>query len=98
MISPCATVPLPGGRPAPSGPLLMSHGAISAGAMGCPNCGGCADAAFDAAISIAAQTARHLRVHIGGLALLVDAPACNGVIVVYAPKAVRRVLDLAKVR
>src|SRR5688572_25718504 len=87
MASPCMAVPRPGGRPAPSGPMLMSHGAISAGAMGCPNCGACADAAFGAAMSIAAQTARLLSIHIGRLPLLVDAPACDRVVVVDAPKA-----------
>src|SRR5215472_11590363 len=29
--SPCLGVPLPGGRPAPSGAMLMSHDAISSG-------------------------------------------------------------------
>src|SRR6266850_2776050 len=74
-------VPRPGGRPAPSGPMLMSHAAMSAGSIGCPNCGAWARAA-GAMVSIDTQTAMGLSVNIAGLPHLVDAPACDGVVVV----------------
>src|SRR3954469_6096966 len=34
--SPCWTVPLPGGKPAPSGAMSMSQPAISSAVAGCP--------------------------------------------------------------
>ena len=37
MRAPCADVPLPGGRPPPSGETLMSQAAISAGLTGFPS-------------------------------------------------------------
>src|SRR5438876_11144363 len=39
MGAPCAGVPLPGGRPVPSGRMLMSQAAISAVSMGLPRLG-----------------------------------------------------------
>src|ERR1700738_4090816 len=86
MASPSIAVPRPGGRPTPSGPTLMSHGAISASAIGCPNCGAWARAA-DATVSIDMQTAMCLSVNIASLPLLVDAPACDGVVVVATTQA-----------
>src|SRR6516225_3414093 len=86
MASPSIAVPRPGGRPTPSGPMLMSHAAMSAGAIGCPNCGAWARAA-DAIVSIDMQTAMGLSVNIAGLAHLVNAPACDGVVVVDPTKA-----------
>src|SRR5258707_4252869 len=86
MASPSIAVPRPGGRPAPSGPMLMSHAAMSAGAIGCPNCGAWARAA-DAPVIIDMQTAMHLSVNIAGLPHLVDAPACDGVVVVDPTQA-----------
>src|SRR5438105_12301021 len=85
MASPGAAVPRPGGSPAPSGPTLISHGAISAGAMGSPNCGDCACA--EVATRTAAQNAMRSSIHIGRLPLLVDAPACNRVVVIEAAKS-----------
>src|SRR6476620_3382451 len=81
MASPSIAVPRPGGRPAPSCPMLMSHAAMSAGAIGCPNCGAWARAA-GAMVSMDTQTAMHLSVNIAGLPHLVDAPARDGVVVV----------------
>src|ERR1700719_831736 len=86
MASPSIAVPRPGGRPTPSGPMLMSHAAMSAGALGCPNCGAWASAA-DAIVSIDMQTARGLIVNIAGLPHLVNAPACDGVVVVDPTQA-----------
>src|SRR6266446_989835 len=60
--------------------MLMSHSAMSAGAIGCPNC--CARAGV--ATNVAAQTARSLSIHISRLPLLVDAPTCDGVVVIDA--------------
>src|SRR6516225_5367154 len=86
MASPSIAVPRPGGRPTPSGPMLMSHAAMSAGAIGCPNCGAWARAA-DAIVSIDMQTATGLSVNIANLAHLVNAPACDGVVVVDPTQA-----------
>src|SRR3982075_1572845 len=86
MASPSTAVPPPDGRPTPSGPMLMSHGAISAGEIGCPNCGAWARAA-DATVSIDMQAAMPLSVNIAGLPLLVDAPACDRVVVVDPTQA-----------
>src|SRR5215510_9673621 len=86
MASPSIAVPRPAGRPAPSGPMLMSHAAMSAGAIGCPNCGPWARAA-GAMVSIDTLTAMGLSVNIAGLPLLVDAPACDGVVVVDSSQA-----------
>src|SRR6267142_2027068 len=86
MASPSMAVPRPGGRPAPSGPMLMSHAAMSAGSIGCPNCGDWARAA-DALVSTDTQTAMDLDVNIASLPLLVNAPACDGVVVVDATQA-----------
>src|SRR5258708_17058625 len=86
MASPWIAVPRPGGRPAPSGPMLMSHAAMSAGSIGCPNCGDWARAA-DALVSTDTQTAMDLDVNIASFPLLVDAPACDGVVVVDPTQA-----------
>src|SRR6266850_3343856 len=86
MASPSIAVPRPGGRPTPSGPMLMSHAAMSAGAIGCPSCGAWARAA-DAFVSIDMQTAMGLSVNIAGLPRLVNAPACDGVVVIDPTQA-----------
>src|SRR4029077_437745 len=64
----------------------MSHAAMSAGAIGCPNWGAWARAA-DAIVSIDMQTAMRLGVNIADLPHLVDAPACDGVIVIEPAQA-----------
>src|SRR5258705_5954410 len=86
MASPSIAVPRPGGRPSPSGPMLMSHAAMSAGAIGCPKCGAWARAA-DAIVSMDMQPAMRLSVNIAGLPHLVNAPACDGVVVVDPTQA-----------
>src|SRR3954466_8313338 len=65
--------------------MLMSHGARSAGEIDCPSCGPWASAG--AAAQIAAQTARCLSVNIGRLSLLVDAPACDRIVVIHPAQA-----------
>src|SRR5262245_29493575 len=67
----------------PSGSILMSQDAISAGAMGCPNCGACA-AAEVATTAIAAPSTRRSSIDIACFPFFVDAPACNGIVVVDA--------------
>src|SRR4030095_5110432 len=63
----------------------MAHAARSRGEIGCPNCGAWASAA-GAMVSIDTLTAMDLSVNIAGLPLLVDAPACDGVVVVDPPQ------------
>src|SRR5215475_3586823 len=75
----------PAGSPAPSGPMLMSQGAISAGAIDWPNCGTSAGAGSDA--HSAAHAARQLSIRIGRLALFVDAPARNRIVVIDPAQA-----------
>src|SRR5258707_14335727 len=47
IFAPCAGVPPPIGRPVPSGWVLMSHAAVSAGSSGVPRFGPAAKAAPD---------------------------------------------------
>src|SRR5262249_13775976 len=68
-----AAVPLPGGSPAPSGPILMSHSARSASLIDWPRPGVSA-AALVASMS-AAATRKVLRIDMFHLALVVDGPA-----------------------
>src|SRR4051812_1096796 len=67
--------------------MLMSQGAISAGAMGFPNWGACADEAAGTVMSIAAHIVSRSSIHIGRLPFLVDAPACDGIVVEDATQA-----------
>src|SRR4051794_5805745 len=69
--------------------MLMSQSAMSAGAMGCPNCAFC-DRAGVAMTIIAAQKTRCLRIDIDRLALLIDAPACDRVVRVAAARSALR--------
>src|SRR5207302_7301390 len=78
-----------GGRPTPSGATLMSQGARSAGAIGCPRPGPSADIAGAAASSTPAQIipangSKLLRIGIARLPFLVDAPTGDRVVVVDA--------------
>src|SRR5215475_1200791 len=86
MASPSIAVPRPGGRPSPSGPMPMSQAAMSAGAIGCPNCGARARTS-DAIGSTKVQTAMGLSVNIAGLPHLINAPACDGIVVVDPTQA-----------
>src|SRR5262252_9355724 len=92
--APCAAVPLPVGRPVPSGRMLMSHAAISASEIFAPRPGDCADAAPQASAS--ARTARGLCVDMFHLPLAVDRPAREAVVVLVGEgERIRRFLGLA---
>src|SRR6266851_4890654 len=82
MCSPCAGVPPPGGKPVPSGRMLMSQGAISAGSIGRPRLGPSATAvpAPNTKASAAAEI-ETLRVNMFHLAFAVDRPAGETVVV-----------------
>src|SRR5436853_2788737 len=79
MREPCAAVPLPGGRPEPSGMMLMSQAAISAGEIGFPRFGPWAKAALDPRMRVMRNAT--LRIHMFHLAGAVDAPARWAVVV-----------------
>src|SRR5438094_9392111 len=80
MCAPWAKVPLPGGKPAPSGMMLMSHAAISAGSTGLPRCGPSANAALKPSASAKAPAAiGSLCVNMFDLSLAVDRPTRDAV-------------------
>src|SRR5215468_6575028 len=67
--------------------MLMSQGAMSAGAIGWPNLGGvCADA-MPVRATTAAPIRRFLRIDIDRLPLLVDPPALDRIVVILAAQA-----------
>src|SRR5690242_2107980 len=76
MRAPSAGVPLPGGRPVPSGSTLMSQAAMSAGLIGFPRFGDWAEAtaAVRASVSATANPKR-LRVYMLHLPAALDRPA-----------------------
>src|SRR5689334_17687335 len=82
MRAPSAGVPLPGGRPEPSGSTLMSQAAISAGLIGFPRFGDWAKAtlALRASVSVTANP-RRLRVYMLHLPAALDRPTCDSVAV-----------------
>src|SRR3989442_15152132 len=82
MRAPCAAVPLPGGKPAPSGWMLMSQAAISAGPIAFPRFGPSAKAGLQtrASTSTTAKLSRS-RVDMRDLPLAVDRPARDAVVV-----------------
>src|SRR5580700_5890445 len=74
--APWAAVPLPAGKPAPSGSISMSHAAMSAGLIGLPRFGACANAAPMSKTTVhKPDSSRSLRIGMGDLAFLVDSPA-----------------------
>src|SRR5712691_2040377 len=82
MAAPCADVPLPGGRPFPSGPMLKSQSARSASLTGLPSPGRSAASAVAAPPSASARgitTARRLPVHMLELPFVVGGPARDDV-------------------
>src|SRR3984957_10605184 len=80
MAAPWAGVPLPGGRPLPSGPTLMSQSARSASLTGLPSPGWVAAIAAPAKASASAPTsASCLPVDMLGLPVAVDGPAGDDV-------------------
>src|SRR5215471_1748642 len=90
--SPCFTVPLPGGRPAPSGPMLMSQEARSSGEIGLPRLGLCWAATGDASARRRAGAAatKILRIDIFHLAIAGHGPGLDHVVVVNTAVAAQR--------
>src|SRR6185436_14431113 len=89
--APLLAVPEPGGKPAPFGPMLMSHFAMSSGDTGTPRCGPCCAVAAPATpmpSSAAAKTAR-LHVDIADLSRCRHVPALNRVVVIAIARAAR---------
>src|ERR1700674_1913660 len=86
MRAPSGGVPLPGGRPEPSGSTLMSQPAMSAGLIGFPRFGAWAKTF---APRISAITTVSLRVYMLHLPAALDRPTGDGV-VVLAGEAVQR--------
>src|SRR3984893_6240099 len=80
MRAPWAGVPPPGGKPVPSGSMLMSHAAKAAASNGLPRLGPSAEAAPEATQK-ASQTAviSPLRINMLDLPRAVDPPAGDGV-------------------
>src|SRR5258706_16451329 len=80
MRSPCAGVPPPGGKPVPSGRMLMSQGAISAGSVVLPRLGPSATAVpAPYTKASAAAEIETLRVNMTHLAYAVDRPTREAV-------------------
>src|SRR5712671_7389960 len=90
--SPCLMVPLPGGSPPPSGPILMSQEARSSGKIGLPRLGLCWANTGDASAKRAAgaAAAKNLRIDIFHLAIARDGPGLDHVVVVVAAVAAQR--------
>src|SRR5215471_1039476 len=90
--SPCFTVPLPGGRTAPSGPMLMSQDARSSGEIGLPRLGLCWANTGDANAksSAGAAATKILRIDIFHLAIAGYGPGLDHVVVVDAAVAAQR--------
>src|SRR2546426_792334 len=91
MREPSAGVPLPGGRPEPSGMMLISQAAISAGEIGFPRLGPWAKAALEPRMRAnrhmtAALNVICLGINMFHLPRAVDAPA-RGAVVVLAGEA-----------
>src|SRR5438445_10853485 len=80
MRAPCAGVPPPIGRPVPSGWILMSRAAISAGSIGVPRFGPAEKAALEPRPS-ARTIPGNLRVNMFHLPFAVDRPAREAVVV-----------------
>src|SRR5213083_1590617 len=76
MAAPCAEVPLPGGKPAPPGPMLMSQSARSASETFWPRPGVSAASAPPATTTsaVATASAKPLRIDMLRLPLVVDRP------------------------
>src|SRR5207244_10231043 len=81
MRAPSAGVPLPGGRPVPSGKTLMSQPEISASLTGFPSFGPWAEAALEIRVSITVMAnPQSLRVYMLHLPASVDRPTGDGVV------------------
>src|SRR5882672_2605169 len=92
--APCAAVPLPAGKPVPSGRMLMSQAVMSASEIRAPSPGVCASAAPEPTRS--AQTASGLSVDMFDLPFAVDRPTREAVVVLVGEaERIRRFLGLA---
>src|SRR6266436_7026485 len=94
MAAPCVDVPLPGGRPLPSGPMLMSHKASSASLTGLPSPGKSAATAVAAPPSASARgmtTARRSTVDMLDLPFVIGGPARDDVHVPHREGGHRKV-------
>src|SRR3989475_2588932 len=89
MRAPCAGVPPPIGRPVPSGWMLMSQAAISAGSIGVPRFGPAEKAALEPRPS-ARTMPGSLCVNMFHLPFAVDRPAREAVVVLVREAEDRR--------
>src|SRR6266849_5132915 len=87
MRAPSAGVPVPGGRPDPSGRMLMSQPAMSAGLIGFPRFG---DWAKTTLAPRASALTMNLRVHMLHLSAALDRPTGDGVVVLTGEAGHRR--------
>src|SRR5690349_19743792 len=78
---PCAAVPSPGGRPAPSAWMSISQGARSLALIGLPRCGVSAKAG---PAMQSAKMAIALRIGMGHLATAADRPAGDDIAMMVA--------------
>src|SRR6185369_5632501 len=81
MGAPCAAVPLPGGKPAPSGMAAISQAAISASVIGLPSFGVSAATATGQNVRTSEAASKVLRVYMLDLPGAADAPAREAVVV-----------------
>src|SRR5262245_43642061 len=90
-------VPLPTGRPVPSGRMAISHALMSASEIGLPSPGVSAIAAGALQASAITSRSESLRVDMFDLPLAVDAPAGGAVVVLVreGERATQRGLGLA---
>src|SRR5439155_4777917 len=84
MAAPCAAVPLPFGRPVPSGRMWMSHAARSAWVSGVPRFGPAANA------GLVSKTKIRLRVNMAHASVGIDRPARDAVVVLAREHRHRR--------
>src|SRR4051812_48108136 len=90
IFAPCAGVPPPSGSPVPSGWMLMSQAAISAGVIGLPRLGPAAAAAPAPRASARNAARESLRVDMLHLPFRVDRPARRPVVVLADERRDRR--------
>src|SRR5215471_9949640 len=90
MTAPCSGVPLPGGSPVPSGGMLISHPATSAGVAGRPRLGvsWATLQVYPATVMLTSTMAVKLCVDIFHLAVCFHLPCLDGMIVVGDIRAV----------
>src|SRR6185436_17350869 len=89
-MAPCAGVPLPAGRPTPSGPIEMSHAEASASEIGLPNFGMSAASAAELHRISAPKMGSVLDVNMADRSLSIDAPTRDGVDMAHRKARYRR--------